>query len=95
MLRKNRDERYQTMKDVLTALKELDVDAELKRSLPGDATGRTMPLPAARPASSAEYLLGEIKRHKRVALLAIASLSVVAVGIAYMAPWIYQRPKTY
>lgn len=40
MLRKNKDERYQTMKDVLTDLKGLEVEARLKRSLPSDANGR-------------------------------------------------------
>jgi serine/threonine protein kinase/Tol biopolymer transport system component len=115
-LRKDREERYQVVKDLLLDLKslkqELDFEAKLEESVQPEFSGkatkrsdgqsageiteetavRTSPLPAARPTSSAEYLVSEIKR--RSAILALATLVVVAAGIAYMAPWIYQRPKT-
>lgn len=116
-LRKDREERYQVVKDLLLDLKslkeELDFEAKLEQSVQPEFSGkaskrsygksaveiteetaaRTSALPAARPTSSAEYLVSEIKRHKRGAILAIATIVVVAAGIAYMAPWIYQRPK--
>jgi eukaryotic-like serine/threonine-protein kinase len=117
-LRKDREERYQVVKDLLLDLKslkqELDFEAKLEQSVQPEFSGkaskrsdgqsaveiteetaaRTSALPATRPTSSAEYLVSEIKGHKRGAILALATLVVVAAGVAYMAPWIYQRPKT-
>src|SRR5947208_12294429 len=82
-LTKNRDERYQTVKDLLIDLrrlnKRLDFEDELQRSVPSelssggtDATGSSQTSAAtltgaggtAHTTSSAEYLVGEIKRHK-------------------------------
>jgi len=113
-LRKDREERYQGIKDLLLDLKslkqELYFKAKLEQSVQPEFSGKADkrgdgqsaveiteekgPLPAARSRSSAEYLINEIKRHKRGASLALATLVVVAAGIAYMASWIYKRPKT-
>jgi TolB-like protein/DNA-binding winged helix-turn-helix (wHTH) protein len=50
-------------------------------------TGERIP---ARPASSAEYLISELKRHKRGALLTLATLVMAAIAVsayvAYVAP---------
>src|SRR2546428_958384 len=92
-LRKNRDERYQTMKDMLLDLKalkqEMDFAAKLERlSAPGEepaygtgaaaASGTRDLIPGNRvsthPVSSAEYIVTEIKQHKRVVLIATSVL---------------------
>jgi serine/threonine protein kinase/Tol biopolymer transport system component len=122
-LRKDRDERYQAIHDVLVDLKELkrDVDmaAGLERSTPPasrstevatqtftqSGTGATSVPPEsqtsavpAHPTSSAEYVVGEIKRHKTVAILLIAAVIVIGilVGVGAVGFGVYkfvvQRP---
>jgi tetratricopeptide (TPR) repeat protein len=101
-LRKDRDERYQTIKEFLTDLRRLkqriEFEAELERSVAPDSLTKspisgvvappTLPekvLPTAEKTvthlSSAEYLVSEIKRHKKGAGIA-AALFVVAVAAA-------------
>ncbi len=105
-LRKDREERYQTVQDLLIDMKtlreDLDVEARLERrrsrgdsatvsairsqSVPVAASGSapavessaTVPLPTA---SSAEYLVTEIRQHKRGALLVAAALILGLVGV--------------
>src|SRR5919199_1626412 len=104
-LQKDRDERYQTVKDLLLDLKnlkrELDFAEEIERSaIPpfaraanvgtNQAAGNgTATLQAAisthhslpPPTSSAEYLVSEIKKHKRgVALGSIILLALIGAG---------------
>jgi eukaryotic-like serine/threonine-protein kinase len=113
-LTKEREERYQTAKDLGVDLKRLkrhlEVEAELERSgIPEDEAQRAATLLAmssrgSRPAvtgatqaaaaaqttgagdihttSSAEYIVTEIKRHKRGTLLALATLVVAIIGLA-------------
>jgi serine/threonine protein kinase len=105
-LRKNREERYQTIHDLLIDLKDLKREAEVASSLersvpPPELTGKetvnysaaqlsnvlqqtdispamsTAEVSAAPSASSAEYIVSEIKRHKQ----AFAGI-VVAVVLA-------------
>jgi serine/threonine protein kinase/tetratricopeptide (TPR) repeat protein len=100
-LRKDKDERYQTIKELLTDLRRLkqkvEFEAELERSVAPDSVTRsaislapavpTVSAPVAatvegsavHPASSAEYIVSEIKRHKKGASL-LAALFVLAVG---------------
>jgi eukaryotic-like serine/threonine-protein kinase len=99
-LRKEREERYQTIRELLTDLRrlkqKLEFEVELERSVSPDSvsrsaitaapasptvSGRVAPTEetATHPASSAEYLVSEIKRHKTGATL-IAALVVLAVG---------------
>ncbi len=99
-LRKEREERYQTIRELLTDLRrlkqKLEFEVELERSVSPDSVSRSAitAVPAAptvsgriaataettsHPASSAEYLVSEIKRHKTGATL-IAALVVLAVG---------------
>ncbi len=48
----------------------------------------------ARSISSAEYLVSEIKRHKRGLLLALTALVVVVAGVAFgLYKWIVQRQR--
>ena len=114
-LRKDRDERYQTIHDALIDLKdikrELDMAAGLERSTPPSSRSTEIPSqtsshsavdvtrsPAAptnpvaitHATSSAEYVAGEIKRHKSAAIAiavvvvllgALAGLSLIGFGI--------------
>ena len=107
-LRKDREERYQTAKDMqldLRRLKQkLEVDAEIERtvppgsrSAPGEArpsdgqeavkiapasATQTATLESARGTSSAEYIVSEIKRHKRGVATILAAITLLFVGIA-------------
>jgi serine/threonine protein kinase/tetratricopeptide (TPR) repeat protein len=100
-LRKDREERYQTIKEFLTDLRrlkqKLEFEAELERSVSPDSTSRsalttsaavptisgsvapTVEGTSAHHASSAEYLVSEIKRHKTGASI-LAALFVLVVG---------------
>ena len=101
-LRKDKDERYQTVREMLGDLKdlkaELDAQTRRERSDPGglftanqvgglqtianeEAVQASTP-EAARTTSSAEYIITEIKRHKRGALILMSLLVLtVAAGI--------------
>jgi eukaryotic-like serine/threonine-protein kinase len=104
-LRKNREERYQTAKELALDLKslkqELEVEARLPRSSepekpvsvpsPGRlAVGRTtspkVTTPGTQqlhPASSAEYLVNEVSRHKRSVAIVAALLLVAIMAGSY------------
>jgi eukaryotic-like serine/threonine-protein kinase len=83
MLRKDREQRYQCVRDLLLDLKRLREEAEfavkLKRSTAPTATAAATKTQPATRTSSAEYVLGEIRTHK---LVAIAAMLVLAVGSA-------------
>jgi serine/threonine protein kinase/Tol biopolymer transport system component len=108
---KDRDERYQTIKDFAVDLRrlkqELEFRSKLERSTPsgegtgatlsngrtissggasgssGEAVVRTAEVGTTHTASSAEYLISEIRRHKGGAALMLASLAVIICGIAF------------
>jgi len=107
-LRKNREERYQTIKDCLIDLKslrdELDFEARLERSMSPESAVRsgimttsgaataTASVSAissdavpARTTSSAEYLISEIKAHKKSAVLTAG----IAAGIVIAGVWYF------
>ncbi len=49
-----------------------------------DSTNQTQEMVSTRSASSAEYLVGEIKRHKKIVLIVLGVMALVAVGaLAY------------
>jgi eukaryotic-like serine/threonine-protein kinase len=107
-LRKDREERYQTVKDMLIDLRDLkrdlEVQAQLERSTPPELRGRTTaqssePLltePAqaqavrtgaeatARTASRAEYLVHQVKSHKRGALVTLGMLALAAAVTLFL-----------
>ena len=122
-LRKDADERYQTVKELESDLKQLkqriEFRSELERSMspeqisamsgfaeteihstasrlstqstapqriPVDQTGA-----AQTRASSAEYLVGEVRRHKLGVGIGALALLLVAAAIAYLVLW---RPKS-
>src|SRR5882724_11930853 len=88
-LRKDKEERYQTIKDLLIDLrnlrKELELSAEMERSAP-PISARAMSsgqsaAATAHSASSAEYIVTEIKQHKRAAALILGTIIIVsAIG---------------
>jgi hypothetical protein len=127
-LAKDREERYQTVKDLLIDLKRLksrleyeqyreregaEAQAERSASAASDAAaiesgGQPAGAEAARAAassareagavratSSAEYLISEIKRHKRGTLLALSALVLALAGVAFgLYKLIGQKPAT-
>jgi serine/threonine protein kinase len=114
-LAKDRDERYQTAKDLLIDLKRLQqklkVDAEIERIAPTELATKhsestppderlvsTAPVETAQTAfdgipatSSAEYIVSEIKRHKRGVAVIFATL-VVALGYGFYKLVSQKRP---
>src|SRR5881397_1236156 len=88
-LRKDKEERYQTIKDLLIDLrnlrKELELSAEMERSQP-PISARAMSsgqsaAATAHSASSAEYIVTEIRQHKRAAALILGTIIIVsAIG---------------
>lgn len=99
-LRKDREERYQTIKELLTDLRRLkqrlEFEAELERSASPDTISKSTLSSVAVPPtktdqvrttaeathapSSAEYIVSEIKRHKKGATL-IAAMLALAIGV--------------
>jgi serine/threonine protein kinase/tetratricopeptide (TPR) repeat protein len=103
-LTKDREERYQTAKDMLIDLRhlkrKLEVDAEIDRTVPPElraavstsgvpagsstasgATTATSVASAPHGASSAEYIVSEIRRHKKGAAL-IAGVLIIGLVVA-------------
>jgi serine/threonine protein kinase/Tfp pilus assembly protein PilF len=101
-LRKDRDERYQTVKDMLLDLKSLKQGLEFERKLESSAPARTEAGGSSRqvaeptvstgratrtvPVSSAEYIVSGIKQHKGVAATIAGVLLLATLGIAY---WLF------
>ena len=90
-LRKDKEERYQTIKDLLIDLrnlrKELELEAEMERSLPppiGRMLGSGQSVAAtSQTKSSAEYIVTGIKQHKRAAAL-ILGMIIVPAAVWYL-----------
>ena len=90
-MRKDREERYQTVKDLMLDLRSLKRELEATTTLSYAANAETSsgsrivvasssasqsePI-VVRAISSAEYIVGEIKRHKRGFLLTLVALSL-------------------
>ena len=69
-LRKNSDERYQTIKEMLADLRPLKGELETDSSLP-------------QTKARAESIVSKIKRHKRGVLLTLAAALLAAAAVAY------------
>ena len=92
-LRKDREERYQTAKDLLIDLKdarqELEVQSRLERTSPPDREDPKTQVPAATTAdvphttSSAEYLVSEITKRKRGIATGLIVLILALIGAGY------------
>jgi len=88
-LRKDKEERYQTIKDLLIDLRALrkELEAEMERSsapaissMPGSGQSTAA---TAQTTSSAEYIVTGIKQHKRAVAL-ILGIMILAAGTLYM-----------
>src|SRR6266496_4168564 len=111
-LTKDREERYQTAKDLLIDLRhlkrKLEVDAEIDRTVPPEFRGAVsthsgagaatvsgtmaaIAVSTSHPASSAEYIVGQIGRHKKVVGLIAAGI-VVAAGLAALFYFLRKAP---
>lgn len=92
-LRKDKDERYQTIKDFLLDLKslkrELEFEAKLERSTPPQAETTTQPSALHRQISEAsavpgtEYAAAGSKRRRR-SLIGLSALLLAVAGAAYL-----------
>ncbi|MGI8640801.1 MAG: protein kinase domain-containing protein [Pyrinomonadaceae bacterium] len=93
-LAKDREERYQTAKDLLVDLrrlkKQMEFSAEIERTKPPSVSAETAPenatqILAARPTSSAEYAVSEVKKHKLGFAVAsvILLLAIGGIGVWY------------
>ena len=111
-LTKNRDERYQTSKDLLIDLKRLKQSLELRTGVERSTSpeikhsAQAATVNAAREnagmhaatapsTSSAEYIVGEIRRHKQGVLITAAVLLLIIGGLAYglIGLWRHQQPR--
>ena len=97
LLTKDRDQRYQSAKDLLIDLRNLkrrlDVEAEIDRTGPnvlstGLGAGKLTTKPIS---SSAEYVVSEIKRHK---LAALSGLLIVAAAVISLTIYFRSRNTT-
>src|SRR3989440_605022 len=96
-LAKDPEERYQTIKDVALELKEVRqgmtgpaVDTSVPSSGSTETLGRPMTEQSAPSKSSAEYLISQIKSHKRSAAITLAALVIAATTLAY---FFYFKPN--
>jgi len=102
-LEKDKDERYQTIKDLLVDLrrlkKKLDFETEVERSVTPDSSQAVHPSTAAtvtqtgshtatldsvRPTSSAEYLVSELKQHKKSVFLVVVGVPILLGAILFL-----------
>lgn len=87
---KNREERYQAVKDLLIELKSLRQPQDLDASIEAVArTGR----PAAHTTSNAKYLITSIKRHSTGVALALVALVVAVLAGFYLLLWTRQASQ--
>lgn len=106
-LAKNRDERYESSKDLLIDLKRLRQSMELQTGIERISTdngerptlsgqlraGTTLPTSSSQPTSSAEYIVGEIKRHKRGVLVTAAIGVIMLGGLVYGLIGLWRHPQ--
>src|SRR4029079_7060582 len=78
-LRKNSDERYQTIKEMLADLGNLKEEPEAEGSSP-------------RTKARAESIVSKIKRHKRGVLLTLAAALLVSAALAYSFFFVARAP---
>ena len=87
-LRKDREERYQLVKDLWLDLKslkqELEIEVKLKGAPPPETIARhTDGIASAHATKSGEYLISEIKRHKRGVAAALTTLAIATVAFVW------------
>ncbi|HEY0405425.1 MAG TPA: protein kinase [Pyrinomonadaceae bacterium] len=99
-LTKEREERYQTARELVAEIRNIKQDVEWDRKRGSGistatgqrvaATGQEQPAAVtargtdARQTSSAEYLVGQLKRRKRSVAIVLAALALGAAGLLYL-----------
>ena len=97
MLGKNCAERYQTSDELLTELKNLrrqiepDPQPDKHESLPLQTNQQTAKITSSRTISSAEYIVTNIRQHKRTFSLAFVAVLILAT----LASWFLFFNRTY
>jgi eukaryotic-like serine/threonine-protein kinase len=111
-LAKDREKRYQSVKDLLVDLKnlrdEMGSEAKFERSVRPAAntttrtnalaavddthepTTRTTEIIAVQPNSNAEYLIKQVKLHKKGVVAATAVVVAILAGAAFGSVWLYR-----
>ena len=100
-LRKDREERYQTAKDLLIDLRDIKQEREFQNKLdrtpfPNREPPDTQTIAATtggtpeHTVSSAEYITGEIKKHRSAALVLLAFLVLATLGSGF---WYYNNRR--
>lgn len=99
-LRKNREERYQTAKDLLIDLKDTRAELEFQNKLdrtvsPNREEPKTQSFDrttknVAHTSSSAEYIVGEVKKHKP-GFVVLSVLLLAAIGVSF---WSFSNRPT-
>src|SRR5205814_7817717 len=114
-LRKEREDRYQTVREIFSDLRELQQEFaseslrehSISHHAGLDESTRSRPLvsvdaltggtkeSAAPATSSAEYIVGEVRRHKQGVLITAAVLLLMIGGLIYCltALWRHEQPK--
>jgi len=100
-LKKDREERYQTAKDLLIDLKDVKQDLEIQNKLertaaPNREESKTQILNAttsdvAHTTSSVEYVVSEIKSHKSGFVIGLMVLLLASIGLGY---WFFSNRTT-
>jgi serine/threonine protein kinase/Flp pilus assembly protein TadD len=102
-LRKDREQRYQAVKDLLIDLKDLKEElafaakqtrsGQAERKEPATAQAEIIPtsqLPVVTMTSSAKIILGEIQRHKLGVVVTLALLLAMVAALSY---WAFFAPR--
>lgn len=86
-LKKNKNERYQTMKDLLTDLKNLqkrlEFESELKRTAPSNEQAENKTQFFKVDTGEIKHKTGQIKRSKSIVLPILIVLIISAIGLGY------------
>jgi TolB-like protein len=100
-LRKDREERYQTARDLLIDLKDIKQDLQLQNQLertasPNREESKTQILNAttadvSHTTSSAEYVVNELKSRKSSLAIGLIVLILASVGLGY---WFFINPSS-
>src|SRR4030095_2577285 len=90
-LRKKKEDRYQTIEDLLTDLKSLkedqtvtNVGAQHQRGRWTGSAFSTREVGAISTATTIEYVISEIKRHKTATALGFVTLVILLAGVGYL-----------
>ena len=92
-LRKDREQRYQTARDLLIDLKDANQELEFRdkkerTAAPQAAAPTAVTAKDTNPTSSAEFITQEVKKHKTAAVIgSLALLALIVAGI-----WFFFRP---